>query len=129
MNVSLVLLVLVGGPGQPPSNPSVDTKAEAEEASAAAKKHAADYTIRLEKSKLRMEPEPVLRWTNHLGRRFYGDVYVWTHEGRPEVVATITTIFTATKSTYTEIQSLSTGQPILSRGDNVVWEPSGPGVA
>ena len=75
-----------------------------------------------------MEPEPVLRWTNHLGRRFYGDVYVWTHEGRPEVVASVTTIFTAKPSTYTEIQSLSTVLPVLSRDEKVVWEPAEPGV-
>jgi hypothetical protein len=132
MNILLTILILLGGPpGQPPNNTPIDTKAEAEEASAAAKKLAAEYIVRLEKSaenKLRLEPEPILRWTNHLGRRFYGDVYVWTHEGRPEVVASITTIFTAKPSTYTEIQSLSTGRPSLMRDEKVVWEPSEAGV-
>ncbi len=132
MNVLLLSLVLLeGSPSQPPSNPPIDVKAEAEEASSTAKKLALEYVVRLEKAsekKLRMEAEPVLRWTNHLGRRFYGDVYIWTHEGRPEVVASITTIFTANRSTYTEIQSLSTGKPILSRDEKVVWEPSEPGV-
>jgi hypothetical protein len=132
MNTLLMLLALGStSQSQPPGNPSIDTKAEAEEASATAKQLAADYVVRLDKSsetKLRMEPEPILRWTNHLGRRFYGDVYIWTHEGRPEVVASITTIFTDKQSTYTEIQSLSTGQPILSRDKKVVWEPSDPGV-
>lgn len=133
MNTPLLVLVLLGGPAQPPNPPKVDpkadTKAEAELASAEAKKLAAEYVVRLEKSdrKLKMEPEPVLRWTNHLGRRFYGDVYVWTHEGRPEVVASVTSIFTATTSTYTEIQSLSADRPTLTRNEKVVWEPAEPG--
>jgi hypothetical protein len=131
MNTPLMMLVLLGaGPAQAPSAPPADTKAEAEQASAAAKKLADEYVVRLEKSdkQPRLEPEPVLRWTNHLGRRFYGDVYVWTYEGRPEVVASVNTIFTARRETYTEIQSLSTGQPVLSRNEKVVWEPAEPGV-
>ena len=132
MNTPLLFLVLLGGgSGQPPKeNPPADTKAEADEASAIAKKLASQYVVRLDNSDklLKMESEPVLRWTNHLGRRFYGDVYVWTHQGRPEVVASVTTIFTTTQSTYTEIQSLSTGLPILSRSEKVVWTPTNPGV-
>src|SRR5262245_24708966 len=128
----MVLALLGGAPGQQPATPP-DTKAEAAEASDLAKKLVADYVVQIETSagkkvKLKMESEPVLRWTNHLGRRFYGDVYVWTHEGRPEVVASVTTIFTARPSIYTEIQSLSTGRPVLSRDEKVVWEPSDPGV-
>jgi hypothetical protein len=122
--------LLLASPGQPPGKPAVDTKVEAEQASAAAKRNAAEYVVRLGKSEkaLRMEPEPILRWTNHIGRRFYGDVFVWTHEGRPEVVASVTSIFTEKTSTYTEIQSVSEGSPVLSRGEKVVWEPSSPGV-
>ena len=93
MNNSLMILLLLGSaPGQQPTTPPVDTKAEADEAGAIAKKMVGEYVFRPEKSSgksLKLETEPVLRWTNHLGRRFYGDVYVWTHEGRPEVVASV----------------------------------------
>jgi hypothetical protein len=128
MNAALIVLALTGGPTLPPGTPSVDTKAEAEEAGVAARTTAAEFDVRIDGTKLRMEPVPVLRWTNHLGRRFYGIVYVWTRAGRPEVVATITTIFTNTKSTHTEIQSLSTNRPVLARGGKVVWEPASAGV-
>jgi hypothetical protein len=125
----LILVMLGGGPAQPPGKPVADTKAEAAEASASAEKLAAEYVVQFDKSrKLRMEPRPVLRWTNHLGRRFYGDVFVWTHEGRPEVVASVTSIYTDKTMTYTEIQSLSEGQPILSRAERAVWEPAEAGV-
>lgn len=126
MNASLLFLALIGASAQPPA---VDTKAEAEEADAAAKKLSAEFNVRIDKVMLRMESEPVLRWTNHLGRRYYGNVYVWTCDGRPEVVATVTTIFTEKKTTYAEIQSLSTTQVVLERGPKVVWEPAVAGVS
>lgn len=126
----MILTLLDAGLDQLPTNPPVDTKAEADQASAAAKERAGSYVVRLAETpdvQLKMEPEPVFRWTNHLGRRFYGDIYVWTHEGRPEVVASVTTIFTDRASTYTEIQSLSARRPVLSRDEKLVWEPSAPG--
>jgi hypothetical protein len=132
VNASLLLLILLGGgPGQSPANPPPDTKAEAEEASAIAKKLAGEFTFQFDKpsnKKLRFEPEPILRWTNHLGRRYYGDVYVWTHEGRPEVVASINNVFAASRTTETEFLSLSSEFPLLSHNEKVVWEPSVPGV-
>jgi hypothetical protein len=138
VNTSLLILWLLAvGPGQVADSPPIETKAEADKASAAARERATTYVIRLAESPdkqvnadnpLKMAPEPVFRWTNHLGRRFYGDIYVWTLDGRPEVVASITTIFTDRVSTYTEIQSVSTGRPVLSRDEKIVWEPSAPGV-
>src|SRR5262245_10085498 len=130
MNAPLAILLLLGGPAQPPATPP-DTKAEAEEARASAKKLAAEYVVTLDKSsdkQLRMEPEAVLRWTYLSGRRFYGDVYVWTHEGRPEVVASVNNVFTARRETATELLSLSTGLPLLSHDEKVVWQPAEPGV-
>jgi hypothetical protein len=76
-----------------------------------------------------MEPEPVLRWTNFLERRMYGDVFIWTHDGRPEVIVSINNgIQPYRRSREAEILSLSTGRPVLSDGGRVIWEPSGPGI-
>src|SRR5262245_36351404 len=33
-----------------------------------------------------LEAKPVLRWTNPGIGRVYGDVYIWTRNGRPEAV-------------------------------------------
>jgi hypothetical protein len=128
VTTQLLILALLGAPAQPPA----DTKAEAAEASALAKKVVDGYVVEFEKAgkrvRLEREAEPVMRWTNHLGRRFYGDVYVWTLDGRPEVVASVNSIFTDRRATSSEIQSLSTGQPVLSRDGKVVWEPEPAGV-
>jgi len=138
VNTLLVIVALLNAdPDQLPAGPSAENKAEAEQASATAKERVAAYAVRLAASpndeirgdrQLKREPDPVLRWTNHLNRRFYGDLYLWTHEGRPEVVASVTTIFTAKVETYTEIQSLSMERPMLSSNEKVVWEPADPAV-
>jgi hypothetical protein len=138
VNTLLIILALLNADlDQPPPALSPENKAEAEQASATATERVAGYAVRLAESlndqlggerQLKREPDPVLRWTNHLNRRFYGDIYLWTYEGRPEVVASVTTIFTASAATYTEIQSLSTGRPILSRDEKNVWEPAEPAV-
>jgi hypothetical protein len=127
-----MVAVLLGAAGQPPKDaPAPDTKAEAAEASDAAKKLVGEFVVEIEQSgkkvKLEREAEPVMRWTNHLGRRYYGDVYVWTHKGRPEVIASVNNVFTAKRTTEAEIVSLSPGQPSLSHA-KVAWEPNGPGV-
>jgi hypothetical protein len=134
MNTPLVLLLVLVGQTQPgPVAPeNADTKAEAEEARAVAKKVVGEYEFKLDKSsetKLELDEKPVLRWLLQLDRRFYSDVYVWTHEGRPEVVAAITNVYGGRRRAMeTEIHSLSTGLPLLSHEGNVVWEPERPGV-
>src|SRR5262245_26290415 len=133
VNTSLMVLLLLGhGPSQPPSIPNnADNKAEAEEARAVAKKLAGEYVFQLDKSsdkKLKLEPEPVLRWLLQLDRRFYSDVYVWTNDGRPEVVAGITNVYGPRRAMETEIHSLSAGRPILLHNEKVVWEPDRAGI-
>ncbi len=135
MSASLTLLLLLGGGlGQPPSNPPApDTKGEEQEARATAKKYAGEYVVQLDEvrgkdKKLRLEPEPVFRWILQLDRRFYGDIYVWTNDGRPEVIASITTVFGPTRKMETEIHSLSTGRPVMSHDGKPIWEPVAAGV-
>jgi hypothetical protein len=114
-----------------PSDSASDTQAEAKEAKAFAEKEAARFMLSLESApnkKLVQEAAPVLRWTNHLGRRFYGDVFVWTDRGRPEVVASITNVFGARHSMEREIHSLSLGRPHLTCSEKTIWEPSKPGI-
>jgi hypothetical protein len=145
VNTALMVLLLLGqGPSLPPTsqpsstptaekadNGKADNKAEAEEARAVAKKLAGEYVFQLDKSsgkELKLEPEPVFRWLLQLDRRFYSDIYVWTHEGRPEVVAAITNVYGLRRAMETEIHSLSTGLPLMTHGAKVVWEPQRPGV-
>ncbi len=132
MTFPLILLMLAGSePLKPMSDSLPDNKAEAKEASAIAKTESAGYEFRIgtnSAAKLTMEPEPILRWTNQLRRRFYGDVYLWTRQGRPEVLASITTVYGIDRRLETEIHSLSLGRPVLAHNGKQIWEPSRPGV-
>src|SRR5262245_33042968 len=129
----MILLLLGQAASQPvtAAPDDADNKAEAEEARAVAKLVAGQYAFQLDKSsdqKLKLEPKPVLRWLLQLDRRFYSDVYVWTNDGRPEVVAAITNVYGARRAMETEIHSLSTRLPSMSHGGKVVWEPERAGV-
>lgn len=134
VNTSLMILALLG-PGQPPTPPTppaVDTKAEADEACAVAKKLADAWVVELDKGgkavRLERRAEPVHRWSNSLGRRFYGDVFVWTYKGRPEVISSINSIYAAKALTEAEIVSLSAERPRLTHNEKVVWEPEAAGL-
>lgn len=110
---------------------SNNANSESDQAKAFAKATVQQYVVRDRESQnaeLAVSPEPVFRWSNLLGRRFYGDVYVWTRRGRPEVIATITSVFGARRKFETEMHSLSTGRPTLTENDALIWSPTSPGV-
>ncbi len=92
----IVLAPLLGSAefGQPGSQK--DDKAVVEKFRAFAKEEAASYSFRLEGSDrpLRFHPESVLYYTDPVVRGVYGDVFIWTADGRPEVVAAIYRFFT-----------------------------------
>jgi hypothetical protein len=129
---SLLVLVLAGAAAaQPPGKPDSISKMEAEESQGVAKKRSAELTFLPDKDSdapLKLVPEPVFRWTEVLERRFYGDVFVWTKDGRPEVIASITCVFGPRNRMETEIHSLSTGRPVMDWNGRRMWQPESPGV-
>jgi hypothetical protein len=105
---------------------------EAREAIELAREEVAKYTLYLDNdrnAKLRLRPEPILRWTNHLRRRFYSDVFIWTHDGRPEAVATITNCYHGEyHAMETEAHSLSLTKFTATREDLPMWNPTDAGI-
>jgi hypothetical protein len=91
----MVLAPLLGSAGFAQPGSQKDEKALVEEFRAFAKGEAATYTCRLEGSDrpLRFHPEPVLTYSNPIMGRVYGNVFIWTAEGRPEVIADIYRFF------------------------------------
>src|SRR5688572_15783613 len=111
VKAALILSFVLSQVPSAPTADTVDNQAEAEEARAAAKALIGQYVLFHDESsrdELQLKPEPVLRWLLQYDRRFYSDVFVWTHEGRPEVVAAITSVYGKRRSMETEIHSLST---------------------
>lgn len=78
--------------------------------------------------KLVLQKEPILRWSNPAAGSIYGDVYVWTSQGRPEVLASIYRWYHPYRSQTAEIHSLSTGEVAISSKDRKIWQPAKPGI-
>lgn len=128
---SLLVAFALSALGQP-NAADASEKSESREAKANAEEEVAKYECFLQGNslvKLTREPQAVLRWTNHLNRRFYGDIYVWTNHGRPEAVASITNVYSDTRHAMeTEVHSLSLQPLKAERSGQVIWEPSQAGV-
>lgn len=72
---------------------------------------------------LELQPTPLLRWSNPLSGQIYGDVYVWTLDGRPEAIASIYKWFSPYTHLATELQSLSESPLTMTRDGRVAWSP------
>ena len=81
------------------------------------------------KRELKLEPKSVLRWTNPGTQRVYGDVFVWTIDGRPEAVMSLFKVWDPPRGLHTEMQSLSLDEISAERDGRVIWNPNKPGLA
>jgi hypothetical protein len=126
----MVLAPLLGSASFAQPDPQKDEKALAKEFRAFAKEEAATYTFRLEGSDrpLRFHPESVLSYSNPVMGQVYGDVFIWTAEGRPEVVAAFYRFFSPGTHRGDEFHSLSLGKLTAERKGADVWTPARPGV-
>jgi hypothetical protein len=126
----VVLTLLPGMAGIVQADPPLDEKALAEDFRALAKREASAYTIRLEGSDrpLTLQPEPVLKWSNPVVGTVFGEVFVWTDEGRPEVVASIYKYYSPRTHRANEFHSLAVRKLRAERDGPVVWAPFRPGL-
>jgi hypothetical protein len=126
----LVLTPMFGMTGLVRADPPKDEKALAETFLAFAKREASAYTIRLEGSDrpLTLQPEPILKWSNPVVGTIYGDVFIWTNQGRPEVVASIYRFYSPFTERDNEFHSQALGKLSAKRDGATVWTPSRPGL-
>ena len=91
---------------------------------------AALYSIRAEGSKtsIPLHEEPVLKWNNSVNQSVYGNIFLWTKAGRPEVVASIYQFYSPKKEFAAEFQSLSLDPLVIEKNGKEVWAPKDPGV-
>jgi hypothetical protein len=81
------------------------------------------------KRELKLEPKSVLRWTNPGTQRVYGDVFVWTIDGRPEAVMSLFKVWDPPRGLHSEMQSLSLDEIAAERDGREIWNPNKPGLA
>jgi hypothetical protein len=108
-----------------------DEKTRADEFLAFARRESDVYTFRLDApggQLLRREPDPILRWSNPVVGTIYGDVFVWTLKGRPELIGSLYQWYSPFTHRSNEFVSLSTGRIIAEREGQVVWAPPPSGI-
>jgi hypothetical protein len=130
-----VILVLVVSSASAQAQPQPGEKTEADratEAAAVAKKAAEAYTVTAGGAggdALRLEPKSLLQWSNPVGGSFHGSVFVWTAQGRPEVVASIYKKYLPLPHHLgVEFHSLTDGPAEAERDGQAEWSPGRGGV-
>jgi hypothetical protein len=132
-SLAVCLAVFLVGPlatGEEPKKPDRE-KARQELVSKMAAELVEGYEVTKGKdeTKLVLHKDPILRWSNPAAGSVYGDVYVWTADGRPEVLASVYRWYQPYRDQTVELHSLSTEQVVLgSKQKNKMWMPSGAGV-
>jgi hypothetical protein len=67
--------------------------------------------------------KPVLRWTNPIVGRVYGNTYLWLQEGRPAAAGSMFRYFDPWKPFDGELVALTAKPLVARRGDTVIWQP------
>jgi hypothetical protein len=93
-------------------------------------REAALYTIRPAGSEktIALSEESVLRWNNSVDQSVFGNIFVWTKGGRPEVVASIYQFYSPKQDFCAEFQSLSLDPLVAAKDGKEVWTPMEPGI-
>jgi hypothetical protein len=77
---------------------------------------------------LKLEPKSVLKWANPGMGRVHGGVYLWTANGRPEVVMALFKVWDPQWGFQAEMHSLWQDEITVDRGGKIVWQPNQAGV-
>ena len=94
-------------------------------------KAAAEYEISMagDSTPFKLNPRSIMNWTNPARLGENGATYLWFHNGRPQVIATIFTYVSSDEVREKQVfHSLSTSKIESVIDGNKVWHPSKPGV-
>ncbi len=72
--------------------------------------------------------ESILRWSNPIAGEVFGSVYVWTHDGRPEVIGSLHQWYTPLTHGAHEFHSLASVPVRGERDGKLVWKSQEPGI-
>jgi hypothetical protein len=125
--LTAVALVSLWGQAEPAGGAARET-ANARAFLKLAQKTAGEYQLSAAGEPLQLRTKPVLRWTNPVVGEIYGGVFVWTKDGRPEVVVSIFKWYDPFTHMTLEFQSLSTQDIVAAKDGRRVWATSDEGV-
>jgi hypothetical protein len=132
MTTSVVLALALLGVGQPEQTEPAGKEPTARESESAERllKLARRYEFfakQDQKTRFDLHPQPLLAYDNPIRGEVYGNIFVWTHHGRPEVVGAIFD-FKSEGKFDSELHTLSRGGIQASRDGKPFWNPASPGV-
>jgi hypothetical protein len=129
--ILLPVLSAVVAQAQPPSGDKTEAL-RATEAAVAARKAAEAYKVTSSDAgpgALQLEPKSLLTWSNPVLGSFHGSVFLWTSNGRPEVVASIYKKYVPLPHHLgIEFHSLTEGTAAAEQEGHPDWSPDRGGV-
>jgi len=117
--------------GAEPSEPKGVDSVEIEETARLIKAELPNWTIWKgtgREVELKLEPKSVLRWSNPGSGRVFGDLFLWTAAGRPEVAMSLFKAWEPANGFHVELHSLSLTSLESQRNDAPDWRPTQPGI-
>jgi hypothetical protein len=107
---------------------NAEQAAESQKAAAAEVQRFAFAFAANRETKLKLHETSILRYTNPLRGDVHSALYVWTHEGRPEVVASVSNWYTPRPYLGLAATSLSLEKLVGMRDGQEIWRPRGAGL-
>lgn len=125
----VLLVACINGLVRSDDTPANDNE-RADEALKLAKQQAATYRFRVAESgiELTLQPEAVLKWTSPVFGSAFGNCFIWTLKGRPEVIGSFVKWYHPYRRRTDEFQSLSAGSIIGERSGTRAWTSARRGV-
>lgn len=128
MSLRCLAIVVCGTATAAESLAQIATEQQVRQAEARelAGKESAKFSISLNddrKRKLVLNNHPVQFWTNDVNGEFYGSVFLWMLDGRPQVVGSLYRSYSPYNYFAAELQSLSEHELSAVEGGEVVWQP------
>ncbi|QDV46333.1 hypothetical protein Enr13x_62420 [Stieleria neptunia] len=77
---------------------------------------------------LRLHDESILKWSNPIAGEVYGNVFLWTDQGRPQVIGSIFQWYSPMTHGSHEFHSLASEPLTGARDGTLVWKSPGAGI-
>ncbi len=119
------------GSDQLPAQERRDDQERAEAALQLTKSHAEKYALfpPTESPACKLVPQPILRWSNPERGQIFGNVFLWTYDGRPFAVGSLYKWYSPFTHMSHEFHSLSPNGLRGTYEDKAVWKTDQPGLA
>jgi len=129
MGTALLALALIAAPADDAAADSTESARRDEVASLApAKARQVELTVGEKREKATLHPEPLLRWSNPTAGSVYGEVFLWSHQGRPVAIASIYRWYHPYKDSTFEVVSTSTAPLEAREGKELLWRSTDAGI-